>query len=453
VQVSAILSRLPATNMVDSGIWPPPSRGEQMQHRAHRPTRRPVGDRPRAAVPAPAMERDMFLDDDEGLAYGFDNEPSLSSIIMADTQDSDLDLDPTLPNNRRGSIPLRPQMHQSPPRHEIRHKPRPPAPSRSSRDVVLQATSSTPGARPKSTRDVASPGRSQPKAVHQPEAFAPSQSDDGFENEDGDVAGMVDIDAARLPQNPDESQQDLAERINQLTRTINANAQLCLETSRKMVALAQENKHLAYEAGAQLDTYVLQPALKLGQALRTYCPGVDEGVQALWEYEAQIRKRVINGLNGRDALFQTVGAGRKGKEVDRLKDRLIEQDALLRDSSQHIRKLMSERDRLRRKLESGYQTANGQGGYHDGPASPGYRDLDEMVQQSQTTTAGRAQHQRTASHAEDAQLAEQLGELRMLVDRLPVLNDVPAINDSQIKHSASAHLQAGQDDEDDWTLL
>ncbi|KAH7040812.1 uncharacterized protein B0I36DRAFT_311539 [Microdochium trichocladiopsis] len=442
--------------MVDTGPWLPP-RGEPLQQRSHRtPQHQPAGDRPRSPLPVPDMQQDMFFDnDDEALAYGFeDHEPSLSSIMMADSHGSS-DLDLGMPDTRRGSIPLRPPVQQSPRLPEARQKQRPPAVSRDPKEELYRPGKSEATARDKSSRGASEARIPKRKSAPPPRpAYTMNHSDDEFcGDEDDDGAGIVDIDSARLPRNPDESQQDLAERINQLTRTINANAQLCLETSRKMVALAQENKHLAYEAGAQLDTYVLQPALKLGQALRTYCPGVDEGVQALWEYEAQIRKRVINGLNGRDALFQTGAVGgRQGKEVDRLKNRLIEQDALLRDSSQHIRKLMNERDRLRRKLENGYQNGDsGAGG--EGPARPSYRDLDDVVKQAQAGPAGRAQHQRTPSHAEDAQLAEQLGELRMLVDRLPVLNDVPSSNDTQAGHSASTHLKADQDDEEDWTLL
>ncbi|KXJ97085.1 hypothetical protein Micbo1qcDRAFT_229834 [Microdochium bolleyi] len=442
--------------MVDAGPWPP-SHGAQLPG-PYRTSRYPASDRPRS--PVAAAPRDMYFDDEEGLAYGFDDEPSLSELMMADSADSaDLGT-PDADGHRRGSIPMRPQPQQpSPPRHELRQKPRSSnfGHRELNHDTNHAANATKPGSRGKSSRaeledDFYSARR---RSVHTSPPHIVASGVGDYDGDEDDGAGMVDIDPTQLPQHPDESQQDLAERINQLTRTINANAQLCLETSRKMVALAQENKHLAYEAGAQLDTYVLQPALKLGQALRTYCPGVDEGVQALWEYEAQIRKRVVNGLNGRDSLFQPGGGGRQGKEVDRLKDRLIEQDALLRDSSQHIRKLMSERDRLRRKLETGYNTQDDDGGARR-RESPGYRDLDDIVRQAQDGSpppTSRASHQRAASHTEDAQLAEQLGELRVLVDRLPVLHDVPSSSDTKARHGASTSTQAGNDEDDDWTLL
>ncbi|KAJ1337960.1 hypothetical protein MN608_00818 [Microdochium nivale] len=442
--------------MVDTGTWPP-THGAQLSGFPRASRQQPPGGRPRS--PVPTAPRDMYFNDDEELAYGFDDEPSLSAIMMADSQIS-TDLDDNA--HRRGSIPMRrPQpQQQSPPRHEVRQKPRTPNFNfrETNHTMNLPSSASKISPRGKTSHagfedDFPSPRRT---VIHAPRTPVAANDGGDFDEDEDDGGGMVDIDTARLPQHPDESQQDLAERINQLTRTINANAQLCLETSRKMVALAQENKHLAYEAGAQLDTYVLQPALKLGQALRTYCPGVDEGVQALWEYEAQIRKRVVNGLNGRDSFFQPAGGARQGKEVGRLKDRLIEQDALLRDSSQHIRKLMNERDRLRRKLESGYSTQD-DGAGEGRRESPSYRELDDVVKQAQDgprPSTTRTQHHRAASHAEDAQLAEQLGELRVLVDRLPVLNDLLSSVDSKAQHGNSTQKQASnEDDDDEWTLL
>ncbi|MBH1945697.1 hypothetical protein I5L01_15920, partial [Erythrobacter sp. YJ-T3-07] len=92
---------------------------------------------------------------------------------------------------------------------------------------------------------------------------------------------------------PNESQQDIAERIAHLTRTINANAAFCREVSGKMIEFARKNKHLLDASRTTLDTYIVQPALKLPGIIKQYYPGFQDnlldGLEVLKEYEAQLR--------------------------------------------------------------------------------------------------------------------------------------------------------------------
>ncbi|CAJ2505276.1 Uu.00g126700.m01.CDS01 [Anthostomella pinea] len=154
---------------------------------------------------------------------------------------------------------------------------------------------------------------------------------------------------ASAPRHPNENQQDLAVRINALSAAISTGTGTCLEVSARMLALARDNRHHAYAAGNTLDAYVLRPALAalgggITTALRTYCPGV-LGVVG-----------VGGGDGGKEGggggVLRVRVSGEGTAERQRLKDRLVEQDALLSDSNQHLRRLISERNALRKQLEA-----------------------------------------------------------------------------------------------------
>lgn len=157
-------------------------------------------------------------------------------------------------------------------------------------------------------------------------------------------ADMIDIDSSSLPARPNEIHQDIAERIDYLTRSIQKNAQYCIEASGKMLALAKENQHLYHAAGFTLSTYVVRPCLKLGNTLSAH-PAVNEGLQALRDSETHLRRVLVN-CTGRAGTI----SGNNMTEIRRLKDRLVEQDALLQDSNQHMQRLMRERDSLKKQV-------------------------------------------------------------------------------------------------------
>lgn len=252
----------------------------------------------------------------------------------------------------------------------------------------------------------------------------------------------VPIDPRRLPLHPDESQQDLAERINALTQAIQSNTQFCLELSGQMLTLANQNKHLlpafSSSVSSAVASYVIKPALKLPGALKTYYP-------ALQDYEDKLRRAIANCANGREmALAQ--GAGGEG-DVTRLKDRLVEQDALLRDSSSHMQRLMRERDALRLQLSGPPTNADApetdDGSESGGPKSHGSRD-----RLGRTGSRGDGQ--------DSAVLADKLRELRILVDQLAL--------DTASNHDRHGHDGNGErtrngtgsqadEEEGDWTLL
>lgn len=237
------------------------------------------------------------------------------------------------------------------------------------------------------------------------------------------------IDRRQVPRQPIESQQDLAERIGSLTRTINANAAFCLEVSGKMVELARENKHLLDASKSTLETYVLQPALKIPGILKAYCPGIQDGLQdglvVLREYEAQLRRTVRNCANGRDmARAQGVvgggiveGSPRRG-EMSRLKDRLVEQDVLLRDSSQHVQRLIREREALKKQLHQRQRDSQGQ------ETELASLDVNNPEGQGFIRPSDVKDHEngldeeQPDSEKDMAALADHLSEMRMLMDRL-----------------------------------
>ncbi|KAI1493859.1 hypothetical protein F5X96DRAFT_619635 [Biscogniauxia mediterranea] len=268
---------------------------------------------------------------------------------------------------------------------------------------------------------------------------------------------------------------ELAERIAHLTRTMNAHASTCLEISSRVVDIARENAHLATQAGDALDAYVLRPALRLVgsssasamQMLIRTCSstsdsleetenggpgragGVEGGVQAIRrECEDRLRRALANCKNRRDMAMigqtgSTVGMsissslGGREREVNRLKDRLVEQDAVLRDSSRHIRRLMWERDRLRKQLESGHHVRAGA----NRPTKAGKAsDFEEAIVRGSTPTAlgnmraramtvpqgagpyigvsGFQNEDEEEARSRERQLTAQLEELRVLMDQM-----------------------------------
>ncbi|KAI0602163.1 hypothetical protein F4775DRAFT_588985 [Biscogniauxia sp. FL1348] len=331
-----------------------------------------------------------------------------------------------------------------------------------------------------------------PGTAHNPLDNTDALSISSWEEEDGAGNDML----AGGPSNPNDfrnyrhqdQHDELAERIAHLTRTINAHASTCLEVSSRAVDIARENAHLATQAGCALDAYVLRPALRLvgsssasamQKLMRTYSgasnsPGEAEnrGVQALRrECEDRLRRALSNCKNGRDMAMigQTgaaVGMGIRGsfsgreREVNRLKDRLVEQDAVLRDSSRHIRRLMWERDRLRNQLESRHHVRSGT----NRPTKVGKAsDFEEATVRGSTPTALAKMRARAMTappgadpynpytgesgyrieeDEEDArnrerQLTAQLEELRVLMDKM-ALDEGSKSNNGRRRNSSSS---------------
>ena len=252
-------------------------------------------------------------------------------------------------------------------------------------------------------------------------------------------------------------------------------AKFGVATSGRLVTLARENQHLAVEAGQQLDAYVLRPCLRASTDLaRIYCPEVTRTPPA----EEKLRRAIAGGRGpGPGRGPRTAGArgatrsGRGGaasqgdgaaewtsererdREILRLKDRVVEQDALLRDWHQHVRRLLRERDALRRRLTRGQEepesTAEAHGGPEPEPApmptpTPDFpvaeratrpEDLSEAENESPSGSpgegvteagpgpgAGNPRQATAAATQQQQQLAEQLRQLHVLVDQL-VLNE------------------------------
>jgi hypothetical protein len=243
--------------------------------------------------------------------------------------------------------------------------------------------------------------RSAMKALHSPLRHSANQAkprntqvSKGWEDD------AVDLDSSELPSEHAEFHHDLAERIDYLTRTIQTNAQFCIEASGKIIALAQENRSIYSAAGETLSTYVLQPCLKLGGALKSH-PAVNDGLQALKDFEPQLRQAIANYANGVDMARIGRPSAEDEAEVRRLKDRLVEQDALLQDSSQHMQRLMRERDLLRRKLT----------------------EESTEAREAMTDRVVEAHHACQKSKVVENErvfTADQLRELRLLVDQLAI---------------------------------
>lgn len=294
--------------------------------------------------------------------------------------------------------------------------------------------SSVPSYLPTPPRPATSKRSAPPPAKYHREALAKSRTSNN-RHARRDSSTSVDswesdadfVDRRQVPRHAYESQQDLAERISNLTRTINANAAFCVEISGKMIELARENKHLLDASRSTLDTYVLQPALKIPGILKQYYPGIQDGLQdglvILREYEAQLRRTVQNCANGRDmARAQGVGggagevAGRRG-EVTRLKDRLVEQDALLRDSSQHVQRLIRERETLKKQLDQRRRSGSvPEADLHGlGSTDADYPDFSRL---NSVEEHDYGEGEQPSSEKDMAALADHLREMRVLMDRL-----------------------------------
>ncbi|KAI1880718.1 hypothetical protein JX265_000958 [Neoarthrinium moseri] len=282
---------------------------------------------------------------------------------------------------------------------------------------------------------------------------------DNFESWEADADF---IDSRSVPHKPNESQQDLAERINSLTRTINANAAFCLEVSGKMIELARENKHLLDASKSTLDTYVLQPCLRLPGILQTYYPGIQDGLQdgleALKVYESQLRRTVQNCANGRDMARAQGIAGKDGGsrgEMTRLKDRLVEQDALLKDSSQHVQRLIREREALKKQLDARKRDS---GKVVDALGLLAEDVIPDSEQRGKNPTPdfdydGHGGREQPGSERDLVALADHLREMRVLMDRMALHE---ASNHERHNSTTGDDTEEGYaaDDEDpDWTLL
>lgn len=333
----------------------------------------------------------------EGSAEGEEDGALFPNFLMADSQISDLDLSsPELASQS----PRRPSSYAfNNPRHG-------PAPTRT---------------RPESSYNRESPIRQHAPSRNVrgnpgPAGVLPRGGTRETWDSDVDV-----IDERQVPRHPNESQQDLAERINSLTRAINENATFCLEISGRMIELARENKHLLDVSKSTLETYVLQPALRMPGILKTYYPGICEGLQGglhiLREYESQLRRAVQNCANGRDLVRAQGVAGGEGSrrgEMTRLKDRLVEQDALLRDSSQHVQRLIREREALKKQLDSRSWDAQ-----HEVDLPLLEIDGDPADPLQNGDLGGENEDEsRLSGDTDFAVLADHLREMRVLMDRL-----------------------------------
>jgi hypothetical protein len=357
----------------------------------------------------------------EGPAEGEEDGALFPNFLMADSQISDLDLSsPELESQRP---PLPSTFAPSNPRHESASA-RAGRESRYGRELATRTTPSRHKSRNHAPANIVSRGSK--------------------ESWDSDIDV---IDERQIPRQPDESQQDLAERINNLTRAINENATFCLEISGRMVELARENKHLLDVSKSTLETYVLQPALRMPGILKTYYPGICEGLhgglQVLKEYESQLRRTVQNCANGRDLVRAQGVAGGEGSrrgEMTRLKDRLVEQDVLLRDSSQHVQRLIREREALKKQLDARRRDA------------PQLHEVDLMglgisgatadSQQNGGLADGDEYDGRLSSESDFAVLADHLREMRVLMDRL-ALHEVSHYNPPWLVHPTRTELTQG----------
>jgi hypothetical protein len=238
------------------------------------------------------------------------------------------------------------------------------------------------------------------------------------------------VDRREVPRHHRESQQDLAERINNLTRTINANTAFCIEVSGKMVKLARENKHLLDGTISTLDTYVLKPSIGM---LKTYYPnlqdGLQDGLEVLREYEAQLRRTVQNCTNGRDmaraqgvsstGMMASGGGGGGKREMNRLKDRLVEQDALLKDTNQYLLELMQQRDEFKKQLDR-----QSQGGKRKEMDLLGLNEDDPFEIETQSRPRAKGHQTRVEDDEDDSErknmalFQNQLRELHVLVSQL-----------------------------------
>ncbi|RYP12221.1 hypothetical protein DL767_011426 [Monosporascus sp. MG133] len=361
--------------------------------------------------------------------------PVFTGLFLADDEISDLDLSP-----------------KNPPRTPVSNTQHPKRRSRSGKRHTNHHESSTNTTSHPNFTDI-----SLQSSEGKPSADVATADDDGI----FDIASWEDDVAPDSSYAPpigtDHHQQQqfepgTAESIAQVAR-------LCVAASGRLLAVARENQHLAAEAGVALNSWVLRPCLRLGADLaRTYCP---EGVRALRDAEMQVRRAVSGGGRhpaGRGSSSSNKGGGASGsgtsggpvaaggnaeREVLRLKDRLVEQDALLRDWNQHIRRLMRERDRLRKRLLASQERGQGQGqdpanGAWQLQLSPGHRAQktggatgpgnyhSESEKEGRTPVLRASNGERTESgesvnrHANTQQLTEQLRQLQVLLDQLTI---------------------------------
>lgn len=234
----------------------------------------------------------------------------------------------------------------------------------------------------------------------------------------------VAVDQTKIPNHPDEWQQDVAERINALTRQIQNHTQFCVDISKQALALANENKHLIPKATSSvsdtLATYVVKPALELPEKLRTYYPALGESIIALREYEENIKRMLVCSANARDmVLAQGAVVKGTGSDIKRLKDRLIEQDSMLRDSSSYLTRLIKERDALKRKLGEG-QGSPTTALVSDTPLLAGLAEHTGETPNTEGVSPGTGPRRRDTEEIrrDPNALADQLRELRLVVEEL-----------------------------------
>ncbi|KAI0477694.1 hypothetical protein GGR56DRAFT_692468 [Xylariaceae sp. FL0804] len=300
------------------------------------------------------------------------------------------------------------------------------------------------------------PSRSSARGDEERETDEDGEDED--DDDDDDDGTPVAIDAARVPAHPDENRQATAERVAHLTRTINENIAVCIEVSSHMVKLAHENRHLAVQACGALDAYLLRPCGRAMQStLRAYAPGL----------EARLRQ-AVGSVAAASAQWAAQGPGeeRGGGGVSQLKERLIEQDAVLRDSSRHVRRLLAERNALRSQLEGPAAAATGRrdgaavppptrhrrrrGGGRRGVQDDHHGDDDDDDDEGEREEGDEVEEdgdgddddEEEEEREQKRRLAKQLVELRVLVDQMGGIRDDK--DDDEVPDDP---------DDADWTLL
>ncbi|RYP20290.1 hypothetical protein DL765_002853 [Monosporascus sp. GIB2] len=409
--------------------------------------------------------------------------PAFTGLFLADDEISDLDLSP-----------------KNPPRSPVRNTQHPKRRSRSAKRRTNHhepSTTSHPNFTDVSLQS--SGGRPSADAAAAPDEDGIFDIASWEEDVAPDSSYAPPIGTHHHQQQQQQLDPGAAESIAQVAR-------LCVAASGRLLAVARENQHLAVEAGVVLDSWVLRPCLRLGADLaRAYCP---EGVRALRDAEMQVRRAVSGGGRHPAGRGSRSGSSSKGggaggsgtssgsavaggsteREVLRLKDRLVEQDALLRDWNQHIRRLMRERDRLRKRLLASQERGQGQGrdpanGEWQLQLSPGDRAQkaggpagpdnyhSESEKEGPTPVLGASNGERRESgdsvnrHANTQQLTEQLRQLQVLLDQLTIHevldddDDDAADNDGGYPGPAERDKLprpdggVGDSADEDWTLL
>lgn len=396
-----------------------------------------------------------------------DDNPLFTGLMMADSQISELDLAPQRPNARYSSS-FSNRRTANPPRHADRGSGKRHTPFRQSGHEDLSpeplpfamSPDPTPPSRPKSNG--AKHDDFDSDSWEDDAGFTPQRNMRAQHSTPGTSYSSSKYYSASPPPSslPSSSSRSSSQQRQQQSTAMVAVQHLVqvakfgVAASGRLVTLARENQHLAVEAGHQLDSYVLRPCLRASTDLaRVYCPEV---TRALRDAEEKLRRAIAGGRGpgpGRGSRYAGArgarGSGRRGaasqgdsaaewtserereNEVVRLKDRVVEQDALLRDWHQQVRRLLREREALKRRLNQGQQppetTAEAREGEPEPAPTPDFPAAGGAATRPEDLSgAGNPRQAATAPAAtqQQQQLAEQLRQLHVLVDQLVVNGEV-----------------------------